>query len=140
MDRIRVARELVRLAKDLVGWDRYRSLEEKARRRKGRKKYRHDYQVGDVLYSSWGYDQTNISFYEVVGLSGDKSIVIREIGQRVVKQDVGSEYVVPTKGRYIGKEMTKRVSIGGSVKITSSAYAWKWDGKPKSQDAPGWGH
>ena len=27
-------------------------------------------QIGDIVYSSWGYDQTNVDFYEVVGKQG----------------------------------------------------------------------
>ncbi|MGG5373488.1 hypothetical protein [Enterococcus sp. AZ196] len=34
--------------------------------------------VGTILYERWGYDQTNIDFYEVVKIS-DKSIWLKEI-------------------------------------------------------------
>lgn len=35
--------------------------------------------VGDILYSSWGYEQTNISFYQVVGLRGKHTLILREL-------------------------------------------------------------
>lgn len=34
--------------------------------------------VGDIFYTSWGYDQTNVDFYQVVKISGLK-IQVREI-------------------------------------------------------------
>ena len=36
--------------------------------------------VGDLFYSSWGYEQTNIDFYQVVALKGAHTAVLREIG------------------------------------------------------------
>jgi hypothetical protein len=35
--------------------------------------------VGDILYSSWGYDQTNIEFFKVVKVS-EFSVWIQEVG------------------------------------------------------------
>jgi predicted RNA-binding Zn-ribbon protein involved in translation (DUF1610 family) len=101
--------------------------------------------VGDIFYSSWGYDQTNIDFYEVVGLTG-ASVKIRPID----KQTVGNPYapqvqVVPIPGAYIGDVvMTKRIKDGyqGRPAISISSYqgAWLWDGTPKYQTGSGWGH
>jgi len=38
------------------------------KRRQERTQYRHTLKEGDILYSSWGYDQTNIDFYQVVAV------------------------------------------------------------------------
>lgn len=38
------------------------------------------YKVGQILYSSWGYEQTNVEFYQIVAIK-NKSIVIREISK-----------------------------------------------------------
>lgn len=120
--------------------NRKSTLDSKKQRQKERQEFRHDYQVGDILYSSWGYDQTNVDFYEVVGI-GEKSIAIRPIRQKVVKSsEGGADYVVPRPGRFDGPKKTKRVRPGGSIKIESYANAYKWDGKPKYQTAMGWGH
>lgn len=35
--------------------------------------------VGDILYSSWGWEQTNIDFYQVVGLRGKHTLILREL-------------------------------------------------------------
>ena len=39
---------------------------------------KHDIKIGDIFYNSWGYDQTNIDFYQVVGTTA-KTISIRQI-------------------------------------------------------------
>ena len=35
--------------------------------------------VGDVFYDSWGWEQTNIDFYQVVGLRGKTQIVLKAV-------------------------------------------------------------
>ena len=54
-----------------------------------------DIQIGDIWYSSWGYDQTNIDFYKVIGKTATM-ITLRQIGQKYVEScsDM-SEYVMP---------------------------------------------
>ena len=43
----------------------------------------HPFKVGDVFVESWGYNQTNIDFYEVTKVT-PKSVYIREIHARKV--------------------------------------------------------
>jgi hypothetical protein len=102
--------------------------------------------VGDIFYSSWGYDQTNVDFYEVVGLTG-ASVKVREVAQERLSSDgYGSDQVVPVPGDYIGEVMTKRISDErhwsgrASIKISQSTYAYLWDGTPRRQTSMGWGH
>ena len=40
------------------------------------------FKVGDVFYDSWGYDQTNIDFYQVVETTA-RTVTLREIASRV---------------------------------------------------------
>ena len=99
--------------------------------------------VGDIFYGSWGYDQTNVNFYEVTGLTG-ASVKIREVGQIQVGDSGPSESVVPDKGNYIGPEMTKRLKSGyqgsAAIRVNDVISAWAWDGKPKHRTGYGWGH
>lgn len=99
--------------------------------------------VGDFFYTSWGYDQTNVEFFEVVGLTG-ASVRLREVAQNVEDRGSGSESVTPRPGAYIGEVMTKRIKDGGydkpAVKIDYVRTGWLWDGTPKHQTAFGWGH
>lgn len=89
--------------------------------------------IGDILDSNWGYEQTNVDFYEVVGLT-PKGVKIRQIESQ--RSYTGSMYgeCVPVKGMYRGDVKTKQVkatSNGGIyLKLTSYSSAWKWNGKP----------
>ena len=90
---------------------------------------------GDIMYTSWGYEQTNVDWFQVVEVkSSGKTVVVREIAGNL-HTDSGcgpmSGRTTPVKDEFVGEPMTKRVQRGDSVKIHSSAYAYKWDGKPK---------
>lgn len=107
-------------------------------REEARKNIKNVFKVGDILYASWGYEQTNIDFYKVVGLTA-KSVKIVKIGQKRTDDETGhwlSEYVVADPTSEEGHVMTKRV--GGSkehpsVKVRSFAWAHKWGGNPVFQ-------
>ena len=105
------------------------------KRKKERSEYVHDYKVGDILVASWGYDQTQNDWFQVVGLK-DKAIVIREIAGK----SVDDSHAVAVPDHFVGAPMVKRVSSGGYVKIHSSASAHKWDGQPKYETPFGMGH
>ena len=45
--------------------------------------------VGDIFFDVWGYDQTNVDFYQVVSLKGRHTAVIRKIaGTREYEGDM----------------------------------------------------
>lgn len=89
--------------------------------------------VGTILYSSWGYDQTNIDFYEVTEISDSgKSIKIAELAQDREYTRVDSGTCAPVKGCFAGEESGfKRIQNYGrpSVKINECASAWIWEGR-----------
>ena len=121
---------------------RKEQLAEKQKVRDEKKNYKHGLTVGDILYSSWGYDQTNIDFYEVTE-AGEKAIVIRKVKSVVVKRSGSSDYVMADPGSFIGPPMKKipqKGSDGPYVKIESYAYAYEWEGNPLAQTASGYGH
>jgi hypothetical protein len=107
----------------------------KAERRQAQKEFRTSLQVGDVLYTSWGYDQTNIEWFQVLEVKpSGKTVVIREIcGESI--EDVGwmCGYTMPLKNRFMkgSKPMTKRVRIGDAITVDSVRDAYKWDGTRK---------
>jgi hypothetical protein len=100
----------------------------------------HDLEVGDILYSSWGYDQTNVNFYKVMDVRGKSTVIIQEVALKILKPGRGVDKVVPVPDRIIGDKLRKRVNPQGRVKIHSFEYAQKWDGEPKSQTSAGYGH
>jgi hypothetical protein len=99
---------------------------------------------GDIMYSSWGYDQTNIDFYQVIKAT-PKQVIIQQLEKKVVKDHRASEDVVPLPGRFKpgGKKLRRKVQDYGSspsVNLNSYAGAYLWDGKPKNQTSAGYGH
>lgn len=114
-------------------------MEYKQKRLEERRSFKHSLKVGDILYSSWGYDQTNIDFFQVTAV-GEKSVKIREIGKRNVGSHGTEESVVAIKDHFTGPEEIKMVRQGNSVRINSFSSAYPWDGKPKYETAFGFGH
>ncbi len=102
------------------------------------KKY---FNVGDVIYNSWGYEQTNIEFYQVIEVLG-KKIRVRELKQKI-HECTGSmsASVIPVLNDFLeDKELlllTKpNVYPDGRVEAKicnpkSFYYFNKWDGTPK---------
>lgn len=42
--------------------------------------------VGDIFHTSWGYDQTNNDFFQVVALVGESSVRIREVYPKLIAE------------------------------------------------------
>jgi len=116
---------------------------EKRKRLEEKKNFQHGLQVGDLLYSSWGYDQTNINFYQVTSLKG-KQVGIRPVDGKVVREERGADYVVAQPNHFSGPEIKKIPQTSGGnrmyVKVTDSQTAYKWDGKPLYQTSGFGGH
>ena len=117
----------------------------KLERAEARKNMINVFKVGDILYSSWGYDQTNIDFYEVVGVTA-KSVKLEKIGGKVSKDEDGGGYTIPLvadTSHRTGKVFMRRVSSyngEGYVSISSFQSAHKWDGRPLHETHPAFGH
>lgn len=76
--------------------------------------------VGQVLYSSWGYDQTNIDFYEVVkGAEEGKFAVIRQLKQSTTETGFMSGHTSPATGedRFTDKYHWDKPNTGTKVKV-----------------------
>lgn len=43
--------------------------------------------VGDIFSASWGYEQTNNDFFQVIALVGKKSVRVREVNPPIVRRD-----------------------------------------------------
>lgn len=103
----------------------------------------HSLRVGDILRSSWGYDQTNVNFYEVTAVTA-KSVKLRPIESNVRETGVMCGRSTPCPGEYKSWDSfidpagtTKRVlrsTYNGEteeyIRLASFAFARKWDGEP----------
>lgn len=102
-----------------------------------RKNHVHSCKVGDIFVASWGYDQTNVDFYEVVGVPTNKSVRVREI----MAQKVADSHVIAQPGQFKSPEIfTKRVSPEGVLKFDSYKHAYVWDGTPQYETPANMGH
>jgi hypothetical protein len=101
--------------------------------------------IGDILVASWGYDQTNIDYYEVVEVPSKCFVVIKQVKNTVESSEIGADYVVPTPGDYTGPAMRKQVQYSNEglprLKIYSwGVYARLWTGGARYQTGYGYGH
>ena len=99
---------------------------------------KNSYNVGDILYSSWGYDQTNVDFYQVIDRTA-ATVTLAKISQNIVSQEKTYEHVAPIAGDIVGKTFRAKIS-GYGVKVGYNNWANKWDGTPKHQTSWGFGH
>lgn len=89
------------------------AVEQRAReRRSERTAFRHSYKPGDIFQSMWGYDQTNINYFEVIDLRGETMLIVREIAQGREATAWEQGKCVPMPGRYIGEPQRVRASKG----------------------------
>lgn len=111
----------------------------KSERKATRKSFTHGYNDGDILYASWGYDQTNIEYFQVIAHT-QKTVTFREIAQTVNGTGFMSGDCMPVKGQFTGPEYTRPVRPDdhkGCVHFAEHdggymRYLWEWDGKPKN--------
>jgi hypothetical protein len=98
------------------------SLEDmKQKRKEERKEQVAKVQVGEIYYDSWGYDQTNIDFYQITGVKG-KMFEITPIAKQYCGEAPGgsmSDNVLPVKDKFVGEPIWKR-----SLKMQSGCI-WK---------------
>ena len=93
---------------------------------------------GDILYSSWGYEQTNIDFFEVVKATA-KTVTVRKIKSEKTYTGDMSGTSKPVPGAFVeysGQSVDIRRKVcnyGGRdfISITNYANAYPCDSKPK---------
>ncbi|EMJ2323810.1 hypothetical protein V7L32_004279 [Salmonella enterica] len=72
--------------------------------------------VGDIFASQWGYEQTNVTFYQVISLHGKQTVCVREIG---AYSNYSSLKMTGTKkakpGEFKGESLKRRVRTYSSV-------------------------
>lgn len=117
------------------------SYEDRKEERKTQRLQESQLKVGDILYTSWGYDQTNVDFYQVTEVIGKRSVEVRPISQKLDSNDGAScDYVLPVKDSFTGVAKKHLVKYGNRIKIADYADATLFDGQSKYQTASGYGH
>tara|TARA_R110000796_G_scaffold222497_1_gene338688 strand:+ start:14 stop:601 length:588 start_codon:yes stop_codon:yes gene_type:complete len=106
----------------------------------------HSLKIGDVLYCSWGYDQTNIDFFKVSKLIGKNKVALIPVSGAYTEQNgaYGNKVVASdecSRNSFITKEKNYMVDgSNNSITISSFANAYLWDGKPLYETDPLFGH
>lgn len=109
--------------------------EEYKAKRKAEQKKPHTLQVGDILYGSWGYDQTNVNFFKVKRLIAKTMVELVEVAAQHV-EDSGmshgmADQVVAVPEIELGEPFKRKASARNYVKINSVYGASPYDGEPK---------
>jgi hypothetical protein len=100
-----------------------RKAQEKAK--KSEAMVNHGVVVGDVFKCEWGYDQTNIDYYEVISVSG-KTATICAIGCLSEETAFMQGDSVPQLGAFIGKPFKKLIqksSIDSEAYLTMNSFS-----------------
>jgi hypothetical protein len=95
----------------------------------------HGVVVGDVFRCSWGYDQTNIDYYEVIAITG-KTATICRIG--CLSENTGwlQGDSVPQLGAFIGKPKKKLIqkrSVDSEAYLTMNSFSTAFKMTPIAQ-------
>lgn len=87
----------------------------------------HGVQVGDIFRASWGYEQTNVEYFQVVALRGTRQVMVREIGKHYEENGFMSGRCAPAASDFLtdscalgkGNEAKVCVVRGDAIKIDS---------------------
>jgi len=95
-----------------------------------------DIKPGTILVHSWGYDQTQVDFYQVVALKGKASCVVVKLpAVRVQDTSWASDKVIAGEREDDAPEATCRIIRGAYVSLTKLGMqgysAGIWDGSPR---------
>lgn len=104
----------------------------KAERSAARKAWANPLKVGDILYTSWGYDQTNVDFFVVTKVSG-KMVTVAEIaGDYEATGHMAGKTWPAMPIRIVGKESKHLAQPSGEngVHLNIDGHsAWLEDGR-----------
>lgn len=100
------------------------------------------FKKGDILYSVWGYDQTNIDYFQVVKAT-EKSVWIREIDKKKTYKGHMHGSSLPIKDQFLSWSLLDKENKPVRRTIKNPDWASKpyinikgynsaslWDGKP----------
>jgi hypothetical protein len=97
--------------------------------------------VGDVAYTSWGYDQTNVEYYQVTKVL-PRSVIVRQVAVNSSDHgQPGGGKCAPRRFEFVGPEMLCPLSPSGGFsagpiypgkdKPSFRHSTYKWDGRAR---------
>lgn len=82
--------------------------ERKSKLQQAKKDFVNPFTLGQILYRTWGYEQTNVNFYQVVKVDR-KSIVVRELSQDRTQNEFMSGTAMPIKDDFNNSTEIKKI-------------------------------
>lgn len=119
-----------KIANTIAGVEAHAAMNAK---RKADRSAPHRWEAGLVLYGSWGYDQTNVDFFEVVRVVGAHMVEIQKVGSQSASDDPAgfssmSSHVVPDLA-HRGKIYRVKVQAGACKSPVHGSLS-PWSGRP----------
>lgn len=84
---------------------------------------------GDIFYTSWGYEQTNVEFYQVVRAT-EKTVWVREIHGAFTSGNYWSGTVAPVKDEFKSDVVLRRKLNDPKspyIKVNAVAHGWLYE-------------
>ena len=96
--------------------------------------------VGDIFKDSWGYEQTNVDYFQVVAKPSSSFIVVEKINYELIDETVSnmSAYVKPLINSFKNDEELKFKLNGASFKSSSFSWANKVENIEKEKAYTSW--
>jgi len=124
--------------KETARWERI------AANKAAREAFTNPYKVGDILHSSWGYDQTNVEFFQVVDVRPTSIKISQIAGESVGATGPDSDQVIPCPGEFLDRRQNIWTTIqidarykGHSIPSPIHGNLSLYDGAPCYRS---WGH
>ncbi|MCC6155695.1 MAG: hypothetical protein IT367_18135 [Candidatus Hydrogenedentes bacterium] len=128
-------RWIVERMADLIAKETRRKQNAEAKRT-ARETFANPYKPGDIFVNSWGWEQTNIDFYECVAV-GKCSLTLRPIAANVTETQSMAGHATPRPGHFTGEAFKKNIQVyahnGKPAHYIKAEYGCMslWDGKPE---------
>lgn len=99
-------------------------------RKQARSEFVNPFKVGDILGSSWGYEQTNVDFYQIIAVTA-KTLTIQQMRKDSEETGWLQGTCTPRPNDFVkdSKPMVRKVH-SNYINLTSYSGASLWDGKP----------
>lgn len=112
-------------------FERVQADETRLTARKAKENAPHNIEVGHIFATAWGYDQTNVNFYQVVELKGKRTAILRELNQINNATLDMQGTCTPALDSFLDNDTyTRRISGDKTIKLSSGQYGRLWDGRP----------
>lgn len=86
--------------------------ERKERKKELNKKAQELVSVGDIFKASWGYEQTNIDYYQVISMTGKRTVELRKIAGNMIERSYGDQgRKVPVPDEFVGEAFSRQISV-----------------------------